>query len=272
MVPRHSAFLILLVCAAFGWMAQASDCHPAIPGDFETDRFLIPVYLLGPIDGALGSRWVTEVVLSNGSSSPVFVDNVGGVTSVGAFNLPIQPGVTMPLSFASITFSDSPGRFLDVEKDASGFSIQLRVRDVSREAIGFGDEVPIVRKSAVSAGPVNLAGIPVLEEYRLLLRVYDLERRPEAAVRILVFDVAPENEPDSLPDNLLGELVVPLTVGECDQPGYAEIPNLAGLASGSVHKSVRVLIEPIDEASKVWAFLTMTNNQTQQVTVVSPNQ
>lgn len=260
------AVILTLVCSASAVFADDS-CHPTVSDPFVSERYLLPVYVPFPVDGAVGSRWVTEVMLSNGSDVPVRVENVGSVTTVGQVNAPIPPGLSMPLQFASLTITEVPARFLDIELGARRFAVQLRVRDVTRESLSYGAEIPVVHHSRASNEVINLASVPISDEYRNLLRIYDFEQVPHASVRVRVYGVMTREPADFTPDPLVAEMTVPLTVRTCDQPGYAQVPIPA---QGDTYPLVRVEIEPTSLDSRIWALVTLTNNTTQQVTVVSP--
>lgn len=261
------ALLLAVTSMLFtGFVHGDSPCHPVISEPFPSERYLIPLYLTHSLPGALGSEWVTEVTVSNGGEQPVWIENVGFVSVVGQVNEPIPPGVTVPLRFASLQTTAIPARFLDVEFAAEEFSVQLRARDVSREQISFGAGIPVVHNSRATNSIINLSSIPVAVGYRSLVRVYDFEQEP-SHVMVRVYRVASESPEHPIPDALIETFEAPLMQGACDQPSYAQFAIIASEPAGPV----RVEIQPTSLESRIWAFATITNNTTQQITVVSPN-
>lgn len=248
-----------------------SRCHPTNFPPFVSERYLLPVYVPFPVDGALGSRWLTEVTLSNGSDVPVWVENVGSESTFGGYNRPVPPGVSQTLQFASLEITELPARFLEIEAGAREFAVQLRVRDVTRENLSYGAEIPVVHHSRATNDVINLAAIPISNQYRNLLRIYDFEQILGGSVEVRVYGVeSVEAGPDATPDRLIAEMTLPFIDGACDQPGYIQVPIPGQSATGQVFSTVRVEVEPTNGDSRIWAMATLTNNTTQQVTVVSP--
>jgi hypothetical protein len=177
-------------------------------------------------------------------------------------------------TFAPIVpFEDNgiPAALLIVRNDAQ-FSFQLRVRDLSRDAEGWGTWLPVVRESQARADAVNLTNIPTDTRYRLLLRVYSFQQSSGFAVRVRVYGA--NSSPNSAPtqsDAFLGETVLPLHVGTVSQPAYAQFDGIAAFAGATTYDTLRVVVEPLAGFS-LWAMVSVTNNVTQQVTMVVPNQ
>ena len=273
MVNMKMISLVALIVTFWGGASAAladGSCHPTFSDPFVSERYLLPVYVPFPVDGAIGSRWVTEVMLSNGSDVPVWVENVGSMTTVGQFNAPIPPGVSMPLQFASLTITEVPARFLDIEFGARRFAVQLRVRDITRESLSYGAEIPVVHQSRATNEVINLAAVPISDEYRNLLRIYDFKQVLHASVHVRVYGVMTQEPPNFIRDPLIAEMTIPFTLATCDQPGYAQVQIPAQSPSGDAYSVVRVEVEPTNLDSRIWALVTLTNNTTQQVTVVSP--
>ena len=236
------------------------------------DRYLLPVYVPTPAEGALGSRWETEVIISNVGSTPVHVGNLtwpcGGLL---CFDVAIPAGVSVPLVFRSLTQTGIPSRFLDIERGSRDVAVQLRVRDVSRAETNWGSEVPVIKADALPPS-VHLTAIPLHIGYRHMLRVYDASRTVTAA-RVHVYDVNPNFREQFLhaePDRHLRTFDLSLFRGAGDQPNYGEYADLAALAAESEHDVIRITIEPLNGAPRMWAMVTVTNNVTQQITNITP--
>jgi hypothetical protein len=220
------------------------------------ERILFPV--LFSASGANGSRWISEAAISNPRPWPVETPNTLS---------PIRPCLVYPcgerLYPATIErYEDGfpRGAVLHVPRgEAPELSFALRVRDVSRQAEGFGTQIPVVReRDFTHGGDVALLDVPVDPRYRVKLRMYALD--PLFGTGTLVTTRDPVTGVSRL-----NRLVTLQRVGD-DQHHYAELD----LPAGSANERVNVYIHfPLDAIA--WAFATVTNNDTQQVTIVSPN-
>jgi hypothetical protein len=234
---------------AFRYYAQD---EPPLSSLFE--RVLIPVYYNG--DGAHGSIWRTELALRNSNRYPVqFWNPVVGLPSIA------------PLSSHDFTLpAAAGGTFLYVPREsASGIHFHSLVRDVSREMEGWGTEVPVVRERDFAEDSLELLNVPLDRRYRRMLRIYSTRSLP-AFVGLDVY--AMETGAG------LGQRYVPLlretpcSAAGCDQPAFAVV-DLDALMP-DLPEEGRAGIT-ITASGPLWAFLTITNNETQQVTVISPH-
>ncbi len=239
----------------------------------EVERVLVPIYVPSPIPGAFGSQWVSDFRIHNASDRPVTIENFGP----GCHFDPCPPGgvparTTISGAFVRSIYLDdwNPGAVLKVNRAGlDDLVFQLRVRDISRSAEGWGTWTPVIRESAAAPGVVHLLNIPVEEGYRLMLRVYSFGEPGRVHVRM--FGTA--NDPLALPttpDPLLAQFFLDvLSLGSSD-PGYAQFAELLDMAQGTGLHLVRLEIIPENELL-VWAMVSITNNTTQQVTGVYPN-
>jgi hypothetical protein len=155
------------------------------------------------------------------------------------------------------------------ESDAQKLRLNSRVYDVSRLEETAGAEIPIVREEELTSEPMSIVGIPVASQYRHTLRVYGLDATEGAQVRIHVY----ANEETTPRISVLRTLATPPYESPIPPihptiPGYVQLElgqllPLAGLGT------VRVDIEPVDTTQKVWAFVSVTNNDTHHVTTFS---
>ncbi|HYO75186.1 MAG TPA: hypothetical protein VE010_01885 [Thermoanaerobaculia bacterium] len=150
------------------------------------------------------------------------------------------------------------------------FHMNARVYDVSRSEQTAGAEIPIVRDEDFAAGPVSIVGIPVAPHYRHTLRVYDLDGRNGAMVRIRIFangettPRATEIRALTLPAGASTATVLNLpTHPAVLQLDPGALTPLAGLST------MRVEIEPLDLGVRLWSFVSVTNNETHHVTTFS---
>jgi hypothetical protein len=151
------------------------------------------------------------------------------------------------------------GRLLYVPKAAMRhLTLNLRAYDVSRSTTNFGTEVPIPSTNDFRTDRIILLGVPLDPLFRKTLRIYSL--RQEASVRITI---GTESR------------FVTLQPGRnIFEPAYAEIGDFP---SGTA--SMEVKIEPLSPLTNptwggaeppIWAFISVTNNETQHVTTITP--
>jgi hypothetical protein len=116
---------------------------------------------------------------------------------------------------------------------------------------------------------VTFVGVRMDEGYRQTVRIFGLDGSSFAQVQVRAYDLATEellyDEPMWLwplsgERNEQGQALRPSFTMECDLS--SEIP-----ASG---RHVRIEIEPLTEGMKFWAFVSVTNNKTQQFYTVVP--
>lgn len=150
--------------------------------------------------------------------------------------------------------------------DAKALSFQLKIMDLSRGVTNAGTEVPVVRESAFRTSTLRLLQVPVDPRFRLLLRLFEMNLdQAEFAVRVF----------DQATNALLSEhRITTSTPPQGDlrfRPGFAQIADLtssSGTASQSTH--LRVEIEPLTAGTAFWAYISITNNESQHVTLVTP--
>ena len=140
-----------------------------------------------------------------------------------------------------------------------------------------------MRERDLRTGTLNLFDIPLLPAFRQLLRVYDVAAREGAAVRVRFYRVDPSAlSPSEVflefrpkPDKLLAERVVPLvTEQRLNAPqadlGYTELGNVGSMLELQGVDRIRIEVTPLTAGMRFWAFVSVTNDETQHVTVISP--
>lgn len=222
------------------------------------ERILFPV--LFTTEGANGSRWVSEATLSN--PRLWFVENANTLS-------PVRPCLVYPcgerIAPESIErYADGypRGAVLQVPRpEAPYLAFALRIRDTSRQAEGLGTQVPVVREKDFTHGTgVTLLDVPLDPRYRVKLRVYMIEPLPEFGQNAQMTLRNTVTRATTLIRNFQ------LQPGGINEPHYAELD----LPTGAANERVNVhLTLPLDATA--WAFATVTNNATQQVTIVTPN-
>jgi len=232
----------------------------AAPDPYAFERVLLPTLTNGP--GAFGSQWMTQARLRNlsGESLRWFSD----AARPSGCSSDCRVG---PFSATNLTeFGEHPkGLVLFVPRPiAEKTFFGLLVRDVSRDATDWGTEIRVIREKDARYGAMLLENVPFDSRYRLTLRVYAIDGGPSSVlVTAFVPNAAPFTKSIALD-------------AACDTPPCnSRTPAFASADLGSLfpslHGNATVSIEPSDGAGRPhWAFVSVTNNESQHVTTISP--
>ncbi len=238
-------------------------CSAAAEPVFE--KVLLPVVSSTPTPGAFGSLWRTQVTFLNRGADPL------GIT--GLFPCPVEPcteGALPPNSTVEMVpranSSPTVGQFLGIDPSRQqDLRIDLRVFDASRSATSFGTQVPVVFESGAETRPVNLLGVATTAPFRALLRIYDFDRDASHAVTVNFY--RPSNDLNAA-DQLINSTTATLVPGpDNNEPGYAQVDVSASALGQS---PVRIEVRPLSTGLRFWVMASVTNNDTQQVTLVTP--
>jgi hypothetical protein len=244
-------------------------------------RFLVPIYLTDPVPGAFGSLWASELTVLNTGSSAAVIQNYGLCPPINTDCVfPLAPGVSMTSGGVRNLVSGYgiPAVVLTVEdRYADQLSFTSRVRDIAASAQSWGAWIPIVPETAAVHGPLPLLDVPVNAAYRQTLRVYSFDRAtPAPVVRVRIYANVPV-DPDNpasyeQPNPVIADLLLPLRNGLLSpaSPLYAEIGNLAAVPGVAGHETVWLSIEP-QTVFGIWAMVSITNNTSQEVTMILPH-
>jgi hypothetical protein len=239
---------------------------------------LVPIGV-ADVAGAKGSLWTTELWAVSTNSESVAVAALpcllGPNGCAAAFEL--APGRTTKVG--PLASAENPGVLLLVPKpQAANVAFTLHVRDLNKQSESWGAEIPVVPEEDLFTGPAHMPNVPFGSKYRQTLRIYALlDAVPAATFRVKMYHVT-----GTAPDRLLRDDVVTLNRGPEPPPNMIGSP-LAQIAIvdmflieiGGVDR-VRVSIESMTDPTALrppipyWAFVSITNNETQQVTTVTP--
>ncbi|HKR62974.1 MAG TPA: hypothetical protein VJZ00_04515 [Thermoanaerobaculia bacterium] len=229
----------------------------------EYDRLLLSV-APGIVHCGYHSKFDTRLVVYNGNGKAV--DRVctdemcGGLaantgTVVGGQDVPIP----------------TPAFIYVPRSVAQGISMSLVVEssETSRPEERSYTELPVVRESDFREGTVQIVGVRLDDGFRKTLRIYGLNGLEYGRVRVRVYDIASstpawEHEYILWPQgttNADGLPTAPSFNMECDLSGYVA-PKYA--------RPVRVELEPLTEGTRIWGFVSVTNNVTQNFYTVTP--
>jgi hypothetical protein len=232
---------------------------------------LMPIFT-PPLSGAFGSEFVTEIVAANRTDTPV---SIIGIDESCFITSPPSPGPLVPRVVPagigntmdiSPNCSNWPARLLYLRPaDLQKVSFNLRVHDTARNASSHGTEIPAVRLSDFSTSPIVLPGVPNDPRFRVTLRVYALAPGM-AGVRVNGLDLGPlavvggENtfEP------AYAAMSIPLELNTVPRPETLTVA-ITPYAHFPVPSS------PVPVTTPIWAFITVTNNETQEITTITPD-
>lgn len=236
-------------------------------GEFDSrERILLPL-LIPPVNGAFGSRFVTELRGFNRSATQEA--QIYGLTRFCICSPPQIPDPTLDhfdleprqaMQVGETVLNGTPGRFAFVPKNQiDHLWLNLRVHDASRSGENFGTELPIVRdRDLFHYEPIVFDDVPTDARFRNTLRIY-----ADAAVKLTVEITGADKKLDQR------EITLPAPQNRFE-PSYAQIGDLPVNAG-----QVRITItspEPGQPGfyTAIWAFLSVTNNDTQLITTIRP--
>lgn len=240
------------------------------------ERILVPFYTETPIEGAYGSRWTTELAVLNNADEPI---DIGGYFQGCQFSAcvpePTPPGITF---YPSLYETRMQGTFLHIYPDtaAEDVEIHLRGRDLSRQSQDWGSEVPTVPESRAPVGHFTILDVPNDRLYRVMLRLYHLGQGHGAQAYVRFFETLQTRKypwgVGVTPDRELAQELVTFTAGSLTEPGYAELTSMIERHPELAQATrLRIEVESLTPGARIWGLLSITNNETQHVTYVTPS-
>jgi hypothetical protein len=247
----------LVVANAYRYQSRSND---------ELERILLPVAGSGP--GPSSARFEAEISITNASDETVPVMGAAVPQNLGISPVPIPVVPPHTTGIFTDRLSNQPGHagaFIYVPaRLARDVITKVRVHDTSRDVSSFGVEIPAV-SDLDFAESVRLTGIPTDARSRSTLRVYAYTAKNFGPVTLRVRDDADGTLLVTVPVSLNAVLSE-----EEILPASAQIsldPIIAPLRS---HARLRIDIADSDAIRPIWAFISITNNQTQEITLVTP--
>ena len=240
----------------------------------QYEKVLIPIQARD-VPGAQASRWRSSLAITNHSEQEADVTGYGPCDVNSCPNPPPIPANSTVFPATGTVFPDN-GAFVSVRTtDVEKVTFQLRVQDISRQAQTWGTTIPTVRESqAFTTGTASLTDVVQNADFRSMLRIYGFD--PEAAqrlVRVRIYGIDPRRtEPGGAGDSLLYERV--LTIGLHPIALFTAAPMfelpLWTVTELQGQERLRIEVERASADLRFWAFVSITNNATQHVTVVVP--
>jgi len=238
----------------------------------DYDRYLIPV-TTGQVPGANGSLWSTEWVVRNNTNWPFAMIWNHCPPTVSPCPDTLMPPQTTTRRPVVSRGDGNDGAYVYVPKPMLP-PMSLRVRDLSQNAQSFGTELPIVRDSDYRSW-MELLDIPTDPKYRATLRLYGPGPAPHR-IDVSVFSESTGQLVEQYSVELSG--IVHVSPEEFPlHPAYAQLDPLTPAVRASGDR-VRIVVSSYMWWSLIsppppwpaYAFVSITNNETQQVTTVTP--
>lgn len=241
------------------------------------ERVLLPLYFPGTIPGAFGTQWATELWIHNGGT-----DSVSIADRVCMPDAPCPAVIPLTRSLVAGHSLHNPTDFFQQNRNNSSLvlyvsndgaqdvSFGLQVADTSRRALNGGTDLPVIREGELLTRKAQLHNVRLENgTFRLLLRVYDLSySEAQFAVRFY-----PATHEDPRP-SVYGTTLTAKTPRQGPfraEAAYAELDITQLLDLRLAWPQVaRIEIEPLTPGSRYWAFVSLTNNETQLVTLITP--
>ncbi len=224
------------------------------------ERVLFPVLFSAP--GVGGSQWVTEAVVSN--PRPWFVWNYNSIFPYVCIAYPCGERLE-PESAERFQGHGYPNgaALLVAREEASDLAFSLRARDVSPAAEGLGTQLPVVREEGMFRGTMTLLNVPLDPRYRVKLRIYSFDAGLSGFGSHAGVTVRRLAGPPSFYTSAM--------TSTCQAPcGFVPYYGVVDFPPGAPGELADLYVE-LDPGHLGWAFVTVTNNSTQQVTIVTPD-
>ena len=223
----------------------------------------------GSAPGAFGTQWTTKLWITNLSpvDATVFCDDfpncpIVKTNSTASVDVPPYANAPHPGFFVTI-----PVPF-PLQIGPNNIWMSLRTFDSSTAAKSAGTEIPLVRIQDFLKDAFALPSVPANDHSRSRLRLYGIGNG-QVSVRVVGLTTNQE----------LMNAAVPLTGGDTPQNNFFGVPEVtfpsyAELALpdfSATDSMVRVEITPAG-GLLTWGFVSVTDDQSQQFTIVSPSQ
>jgi len=257
--PPHAAGSVDVVVnvAGKGKITISGGFRYVEPADGDLVRLLIPIASSGP--GAFGSQWRSDVTMHNASEEIVYPQGPTCNPFILAPCLQVRIGPHQTIHLTLYPASGTPGAFVRIPRRlANAIDVQSRVQDVSRQAETWGTAIPVVHETDFRP-VVRLHAVPADARFRDTLRIYGYLRGGSAKVRII----------DEANNAVIAstELTLPEPQDRTSYPPFAQIGSLRDtFPQIAAFENVGVEVE----SELVWAFIGVTNNETQHVTIIAP--
>jgi hypothetical protein len=237
------------ISARFAGCVECSLTVSAQQGNAHLERVLVPISV-GSVPGAYGTVWSTEL----------------GTEQLDRERHDLASQLRMVSG--DQTNRTSANRQLSGKRQARSSSLEGTRRQnqfdsdlqLCKPEGSWGTKIPVVREHEFRS-TANIINVPTAPDFRSALRIYALpaDEDPPEVVRVRIYS----HYEDLLVDT-------ELTLREW--PPYAGILSLTDTFPEIRQEDrVRIEVDAVNPAAKIWAFVSVTSNHTQNVSIVTPN-
>ena len=238
------------------------------------DPLLFPIFT-PPVFGQGGSEFRTTAKFWNkGDQEVSFFGRDSSCRVIVDYQIvPLNPYTLQPREQQALDLfpecSQTTGKLFFVPKGERGLAGSLRVWEVSKQSDNHGVEIPVVRREDFDEKSIALVDVPTDPKFRLTLRVYGLNRG--ASFVNVTYGAKVVELPLQFSSNIFEPSYAVYTFTE-PPGGNVPVPPF-------VRPLMNVLVEVprgpggvVIPGSPIWAFITVTNNETQHITTITPQQ
>jgi hypothetical protein len=257
---------------------------PAVAAADDFERLLLPL-VVADLPGAYGTIWHTDLVVRNEGDVPleIFSSECIFRCVTTTCSVPICPGFVATPPHApleedlvqhEIGVIGNPGSLLHIPRGAGrNVVVSLRLFERSRMSNEFGVEIPVIREVDLFTNVLWLPDVPMPSGARTHVRVYGVESPSgEARVRVRTY----RGEGDLPAFDAAFDLQAGSSTLATPKPGeyierkasYLLLLLPPELTTNAM--PLRVRVDPITPGLKFWAMASVTSNDTQHVTLVTP--
>jgi hypothetical protein len=218
------------------------------------DPVLLPVLDSGP--GALGSSWETEAIVSGEPTYYVAASAPGSANDTAGFR-----------RFSGHGFPNG-AVFAVPRRESAETHYALRLRETSRNPDSYGTELPVVREKDFVGPPMFFYDVPAGPRFRSKLRVYSLNppegTNGQVSARLTLSGTRREVTWQPL------TWMRPRCTYESCMPTYAELDLDTLSWIPEIRAGGRFDLSFWTNYANAWAFVSVVDNTTQSVSVISP--
>ena len=231
--------------------------------EVEREPVLVPIFT-EDVPGPNGTRWASELWVHNDADHDVTLRHVVCADFIGPHDCGWDPLLVKAQAARKVPplFGYSPsyvGGFLYPPRaDSAQIHFDLRVVDAAH--VGSGTAVPIVRDSEMHRAKLTMLNVPGdSARFRKRLRIYAIS---PASYAVRVYDLES--------GLLLGEQKLTVPPRPTDGGSFFVLNADAGGLAERLRVEVEPLFPPGGGSPWFWAFVSVTDNVTQQITVITP--
>jgi hypothetical protein len=233
-------------------------------GASEVERLMLPIAPSVVFCG-YDSRYETRLLVYNGGDRRV--DRLCVDAECGDFD----PRVAREFSGAFAGGLPLP-LFVYLPPDDAGamrMSLLVESSQRSRPAERSYTEIPVVRDSDFRNGPMQFVGVRMDPGFRQTVRIYSPDSYARGEVMMRVYSLDTSEELHSCSHELWPVSFDPSREGRPKHPSFGMECDMSEHVVAYGQK-VRIELEPVTPGLRYWAFVSVTNNETQHFYTVLP--